>query len=103
MRISGLVAGVRGGVLLGLCAWPAACQAKDAKTHLDVGAACVTPASSQPVFFGQCEEQELTAGAELRIDVDFGLCLSSSCDTLVRASCEVARANEPFGRSARSA
>jgi hypothetical protein len=48
-----------------------ACQSEETRTPRDVGAACVTPDSSQQLFFGDCEARELTAGDELRVDIDF--------------------------------
>lgn len=91
MLIGRRVPGLVGGASLTLCALLPACQSKDAATHRDVGSACVALESSEPVFFDQCQSQELAAGSALRIDVDFALCLSSSCDRLVRADCEVTR------------
>ena len=91
MRIGRLVRHLPTSALLGLCAGLFACHPKDAQSHSDVGAACVIPTSAEPAFFGECNGLELSPNAELRIDVDFGLCLSSSCDHLLRASCEVKR------------
>lgn len=68
-----------------------ACEPAEAKSHIDVGQACVSPADDASSFFRGCEPAELSATGELSIVVDFGLCLSSSCDTLRRATCETTR------------
>jgi hypothetical protein len=81
MLIGRLGLGLRASALLATCVALPACQQKDAKTHSNVGSACVTPVSAETNFFGDCARQELSADMELRIDVDFGLCLSSSCDS----------------------
>ena len=78
-------------VAFALGAWLSACDQKETKTHVDVGSACITPVSADPLFFGDCEAHELSSDGELRIDVNFGLCLSSSCDQLLRAGCDVTR------------
>lgn len=58
-------------VLAGLL-WLGACSGRDDETeHVDVGGACVSGEQGQPHD----------------VAVDFGLCLSSSCDELVEASC----------------
>jgi hypothetical protein len=103
MRIGGLDRRCRGALLLGLLSSVVACQSDETTTHRDVGAACVTPDASQQLFFGDCEARELTAGDELRVDVDFGLCLSSSCDDLLEAVCEVSREGSVITVRARAA
>lgn len=67
------------------------CDPEEAKSHIDVGKACVSPADDGGSVFEGCSAAELSTTGELSIAVDFGLCLSSSCDTLRRATCEATR------------
>lgn len=68
-----------------------ACNPEQAKSHIDVGQACVSAAEDDSPVFRGCGPAELRATGELSIVVDFGLCLSSSCDKLHRATCEATR------------
>jgi hypothetical protein len=79
-----------------------ACQPEKAKSHIDVGKACVSPADDDSSVFHSCSPAELSTTGELSIVVDFGLCLSSSCDTLRRATCEATREGSVISVTARA-
>src|SRR5688572_30706651 len=79
-----------------------ACEPAEAKSHIDVGQACVSPADDGSSGFDRCSPAELSTTGELSIVVDFGVCLSSSCDTLRRATCEVTRDGSVISVTARA-
>jgi len=78
------------------------CEPTEAKSHIDVGKACVSPADDDSSVFHACSPAELSTTGELSIMVDFGLCLSSSCETLRRATCEATRDGSVISVTARA-
>jgi hypothetical protein len=57
---------------LGLVAGTLACDRTTETTHVDVGRACISGAADEPHS----------------VEVDFHVCLSSSCDSVVESMCE---------------
>ena len=85
---------MRGGLVwaaLWLGAGFGACEPAEVKSHIDVGMACLSPPDDGSSISFDCSPLELSSTGELSIVVDFNLCLSSSCDSLRRATCDATR------------
>ena len=70
--------------------WLAGCGESSRDQLEDQGSACLSPSGTQADLFF-CGQAALAADSNLRVDIDFATCLSSSCDKLEHAGCEATR------------
>jgi hypothetical protein len=65
------------------------CNDASRQTYRDRGTACLAPGDE--TAFSDCSERVIPDDVPFRVSVDFGVCLSSSCDRELHAACRASR------------